>query len=247
MDKPLIVTLKCPNPDCGSEIRGPHPGKPGNYKTGCPKCGHSFLMNVSGPTANDVKVIDTNAGINVGKASVKAIEIDDDLFVNEQYNIKCPHCSSSIEVMSPQAGKAKKTCPNCNNVVIMEFKRHTYVAHFNDDGTPQIKLSYQIKGFLHTRKLEFPIGEGRYIVGRSDPSTPCEIAVESDPTMSRRSVEITGIRLPSGYSYKLKVLKATNPVMLNDEPLNIGAVVSIQPGDKFKLGKTIFKVEKLKL
>lgn len=248
MDKPKILKLKCPNPQCGADIKGHHPGKTGVFKIACPKCGEHLKMEVSGADLSNVKLTPyTTDGINVGAAKVKAQEIDGDFYVNEKYEIECPHChEATIELLSPKAGKAKKSCPKCGNLVILDFKAHTYVAQFNETttGTPKLKLTYQIKGFLHTRKLEFPLSEGCYVVGRKDPNVPCEIAVTNDPTMSRRSVEITCMRLISGYSYRLKVLKATNPVIINGIELGINAVVSLQAGDSFKLGKTIFKLEK---
>lgn len=248
MNQPRILKLKCPNPECGADIRGPHPEKAGVFKISCPKCKKQLQMAVGGDSLEKVTLTEINItapGINVGSKQVKAITLDDDFFINETYNVKCPHCSNAtIELRSPKAGKAKKTCPACGNMVIMEFKSHTYIPQYTDDGTPKLKVSYKVKGFLHTRKLEFPLTDGVYVIGRKDPQVVCEIPVDSDPTMSRRSVEITAMRLPSGYNYRLRVMKATNPVMLNGAPLDIGAIVSLREGDRFVLGKTEFKVEK---
>lgn len=246
MNNPQILKLKCPNPECGVEIRGTHPGKAGLYKITCNKCGKSLQLEIRKDNSNDVKLsLSSNNTMKAETAKVKVVHLDDDFYINEKYEVECPHChDAQIELMSPKEGTAKKSCPKCGNVVTLDFKSHTYIAQFNDKGAPKIKLTYQIKGFLHSRKLEFIIKEGTYIIGRKDDSTPCEIPIANDPTMSRRSVEITGVKLATGYNYRLKVLKATNPVTINDIELSIGAVVALQPGDKFKLGKTLFKVEK---
>lgn len=62
--------------------------------------------------------------------------------------------------------------------------------------------------------------------------------------MSRRSIEILVQQSDKGYTFKLTVLNATNPVLHNNKPLMKGESVSLNFGDTILLGKTKFRFEK---
>ena len=59
-----------------------------------------------------------------------------------------------------------------------------------------------------------------------------------------KSVEIEVKRTDRGYSFKLNVLKATNPVLHNNNPLLEGESVSLNFGDGIIMGQTRFRFDK---
>ena len=94
----------------------------------------------------------------------------------------------------------------------------------------------------------FPLELGEIIIGRDDPDAQSDIPLKGDPCVSRRSLRITVKRDEiNGYSFRLKVLKSTNPVLLN------GSVIDIrydEPflnyGDTITVGKTTLRIDPVK-
>ena len=64
--------------------------------------------------------------------------------------------------------------------------------------------------------------------------------------MSRRSVQVEVVCTERGYTFRLTVLNATNPVLHNDRQLKPGESVSLNFGDSITMGKTRFRFEKEK-
>lgn len=86
----------------------------------------------------------------------------------------------------------------------------------------------------------FLLHQGQNTVGRYDDELHSDIEIKGDPCMSRRSICIEVLQKEIGFLFKMKVLKATWPVMHNDKPLVEGEVVYLNYGDRIKLGKTLF-------
>lgn len=94
----------------------------------------------------------------------------------------------------------------------------------------------------------YPLEVGEIVIGRDDPGAQSDIPLKGDPCVSRRSLQITVKRDEiNGYTFRLKVLKSTNPVLLN------GSVIDIrydEPflnyGDTITVGKTKLRIDSLK-
>ena len=71
-----------------------------------------------------------------------------------------------------------------------------------------------------------------------------QIAIKNDSTVSRRSVKIEVNYTSSGNTFKLTVLKSTNPVLLNGNALAKGEAVSLNFGDIITMGKTRFRFDR---
>ena len=129
--------------------------------------------------------------------------------------------------------------------------------NFDDDdedeeykGKP-VRPKRQIRGraFLtHIRWLglynqKYPLYGGKTIVGRYDEENQSDIAIKGDIMMSRRSIAISIEDEDGEFVFKLKVLRAANPVKVNDIQIKEGHTTYIENGDIILLGKSKFKFE----
>ena len=91
---------------------------------------------------------------------------------------------------------------------------------------------------------DYPLSEGTVVIGRQDANVPSDISIKDDPYISRRGVSIETMREPSGNcAFRLRVLKTTNPVKLNDMSLVAGSDTFLNFGDIITLGHTKFRLE----
>lgn len=112
----------------------------------------------------------------------------------------------------------------------------------NTKGTPtggiarllQKKRHFFNKDRYHTLKL------GANTVGMDDPSSPSDIMIEGDRTISHRSITIMVEAVGSSYKYLLTVNRSKNPVYLSGKVIPVGTSVYIQMEQEFILGKTCF-------
>lgn len=106
-----------------------------------------------------------------------------------------------------------------------------------------VRLGGLLGGIANTR---FPLSIGMNTVGRADEDRPSDINIKNDPTISRRSIAIEVIlKEDKGYQFKMKVLRAANPVLHNDKPLIEGEIIYLNYGDSIKLGRTTLRFNKL--
>ena len=84
---------------------------------------------------------------------------------------------------------------------------------------------------------------GKTIVGRYDEENQSDIAIKGDIMMSRRSIAISIEDEDGEFVFKLKVLRAANPVKVNDIQIKEGHTTYIENGDIILLGKSKFKFE----
>lgn len=100
--------------------------------------------------------------------------------------------------------------------------------------------------FSFNKSFDLPVGD--VVIGRTDSAQPSDISITGDEFISRRSVKIT-VKYDElkGYSYCLRVLKSTNPVMLNDQPLDPKYDEPyLNLGDIIKLGRTSLRLDPVK-
>ena len=103
------------------------------------------------------------------------------------------------------------------------------------------KLVLLRRGWLNK---DYPLSPGSCVIGRYDEDEVSDIAIKNDSTVSRRSVKIEVNYTSSGNTFKLTVLKSTNPVLLNGNALAKGEAVSLNFGDIITMGKTRFRFDR---
>lgn len=263
MADPNIVYFQCLNPECAKPIRMRRPLKSGIYTLTCPYCGFSKKFNLKG--------MDAYEGTNQGQpqqqqtpqqgpqpqteqqppqqpkvpdfSKAEPISLEEDFFINEACKFTCRHCNKQeMGFNTPNPGKREFECPYCHGRTILLVRDKTK-SILTPAGKPMAngRLVLLKKGWFNTK---YTLSPGSYTIGRFDNVVNSDIAVKNDPTMSRRSVKIEVIPSEKGNTFKLTVLKSTNPVLHNDEELPQGDSVSLAFGDTIVLGKTRFRFEK---
>lgn len=95
------------------------------------------------------------------------------------------------------------------------------------------------------RRRTFMLKEGSTIIGREDDNEHSDLEFK-DGEMSRRSVRIDVKRKPEGgFSYQLTVLRATNPILVNSQRVNIGESVQLQQKSAITMGRTVINFKEL--
>lgn len=80
---------------------------------------------------------------------------------------------------------------------------------------------------------------GTTIIGRNDANAPSDVEFK-DGEMSRRSVQICVKALQDNqFSYELTVLKASNPVLVNNQRIEVGQTVELKDKSAITLGRTV--------
>jgi hypothetical protein len=144
--------------------------------------------------------------------------------------------------VTEKPGHRTISCPACKGKCGLSVRGKTLPIELtNTIQAIHGKLILLRKGWLNK---DYRLFDGKNIVGRYDESKSSDIAIKNDPTMSRRSIEIDVIHSENGYSFKLTVLSATNPVLHNNNPLMPGESISLNFGDSITLGKTKFRFDK---
>lgn len=246
-DNSLLV-FKCLNPECEKLVKLPRPPKSGIYLVTCPYCGIQKKLNLKGldafPPENDPARAENNPGEINDNSGKPVINLKDDFICGELYKFLCPHCGKQeLGVNSHKPGHKEFACPRCNGKIGAEVRDKTKVVIIDDLTEPMTKgkLILLRKGWLNK---DYPLGIGSHTVGRHDPSMMSDISVKNDSSMSRRSIKIDVNQSSKGFTFKLTVLKATNPVLHNNVALQGGETVSLNFGDSIVLGKTRFRFDK---
>lgn len=249
------LVFKCLNPECRELIKLPRPAKSGVYSVTCPFCGITKNLNLKGQDAfadspsqtggesakEQAQQCDQKPAVH-DNSSNNPVYLKEDFIVGETFKFLCPHCKQQELGMTPQkSGRKEFACPLCHGKLVADVRPKTKIV---DTFLPPIingKLVLLRKGWFN-KSYSLPVG--KHTIGRYDETNRSEIMVGNDSTMSRRSVEIdvshTGEK---GFRFKLTVLRAANPVLHNNQPLNIGESVSLNFGDSIILGKTKFRFE----
>lgn len=233
-------------------IKMRRPAKSGVYQVKCPHCGITKKLKLKGvdaigdaPAHNaEAKPQAPDQNGNQPPAapdnSAKApIRLNEDFLVGEMYKVKCPHCNrQEMGLKNPKAGRINFACPYCHGKLVAEFRSPT--VPIAPAPLANGKLVLLKKGWLNKT---YPLPVGKHTIGRYDNNEKSEIMVANDSSMSRRSVEIDVSNTGNGLRFKMTVLKATNPVLHNNQALTAGEAVSLNFGDSIILGKTKFRFE----
>lgn len=246
----------CTNPECGKLFKMKYPGKEGLLKVSCPHCGSKVTVKMPPPSQlpGQCKSPDTTppgekknlqAPDNSDKPIRDYTEYPDGLnhfHVGEQALLLCPHCrNKKMSYTAKNEGKFTFTCPGCHGKVRAAFVNPTEMIATENFNNRQGCL-VQVRSLW--RSVTHPLPLGEHTIGRMDMQLPSTISVKGDNTMSRRSVSIHAtISAAAGFTYKLCVLSATNPVFLSGRCLTQGEEVYLNFGDELRLGKTTFRFE----
>ena len=186
----------------------------------------------------------------------KAYIIHEKAAVGKEYFIICPVCNSQTHIKPEEKGVHIEVCAKCKAQlgynaslsVKSENKEETeervteinrVLSHKGNAGNGG-RLVWGILG-LHSENLSV----GKNIIGRNDKDTPSDISID-DAYMSRRSISIDVEKNLSSYTFKLTVLKAANPVVVNSHELHVGNSIYLNYGDTIKLGNTVLTFKKAK-
>lgn len=228
-----ILGIKCPDKDCAHTFKMYAPDKAGIYKVECPRCKKQFKMNMP-----DAK----KESFPVDCSGETAKRLSGEYLANESHIVLCPHCGKAKMRFTPKnAGEESILCPKCKGKSIVFIKKKTEPISVSEVVQVRGKLQLLRKGWFN-RDFALPIG--KHVIGRCDKDFPSDISIKDDVTMSRRSVVIEVCQGAKGYSFKMTVLKATNPVLHNNRPLGEGECVSLNYGDCIILGNTKFRFVK---
>lgn len=246
-----ILTFKCLNPDCGQQIRLNRPAKSGVYAVTCPHCNTQKQLRLKGmdafagattsETSNDSS--QNTQPKKPDNSSNPVEEVVEDFVVNESYTFRCPLCNEQeIGFKTDKPGHRTISCPYCKGKIGLDIRPKTTTINLSEQlQLYRGKLTLLRKGWLNK---DYRLSDGKNIIGRYDESSMCDIAIKNDSSMSRSSVEIDVMKTEKGYTFKLTVLKATNPVLHNGNPLMAGESVSLNFGDSILMGKTKFRFDK---
>ena len=166
----------------------------------------------------------------------------------ETIRIQCPNCSAILEAKDNPANYEKYvTCPNCK--VRNKFKdfKHVIPKEREDDSTRIDEFGEESPGCLldMTTRREYPLKEGRNLVGRKPVSSPAKAdipIVTSDQGMSREHLLVDVMRGRDGhYHVYVSNAKNKNATEVNGEVLEDGDKVGIKHGDIIKLCDTPLK------
>lgn len=248
MSDNTILVFKCLNRDCGKPIRLRRPVKSGVYPVTCPHCKIKKNLSIKGLDSftEDAGEKDNgdSASANLPDNSSKdVITLPDDFIVGEVYKFMCPHCGKQeLGINSQKAGHKEFQCPCCKGRIAANVREKTHVVG-SDETNPFIKgkLVLLRRGWLNK---DYHLDAGSHTIGRYDESEMSDIAIKNDSSISRRSIKIDVNQTTKGFTFKLTVLKATNPVYHNDSKLSIGEAISLNFGDTIVLGKTKFRFDK---
>ena len=125
-----------------------------------------------------------------------------------------------------------------NETVIVQQPKNTPASTASQQ---ESSGSLQWGGFFSRKHYKLLVGAN--VIGRKDKKTPSDVEFD-DPEMSRRSVKIDAIPDGQGdYSFTLTVMKALNPVKVNNQQVIQGTSATLKHNDTITMGKTtlVFK------
>lgn len=177
------------------------------------------------------------------------------------YNIECPHCHNTAKVKLPGLDTLGTPAPMPSPAPVppapapMPAPGPAPVPTPAGENTKTNPINIQnrqgrgklvrIGKFLNDT---YALEAGKTVtIGRYDEDKPSDIGIKGDSCMSRRSISLS-VRYDDlqGYTYRLKVLSATNPVLLNKQPLAINSDTYLNFGDIITLGHTQLRLEQSK-
>lgn len=156
------------------------------------------------------------------------------------YEVKCPNGHPNrIRIKGPADGSVPVTGPGLPAVEDGEDSGTETTTISRTAARVRGKLVVIPAGILgRFRSRVYPLHPGPNVIGRHDKACPSDIEIGNDKFVSRRSVNIDVSEKEQGFLFKMTVLKAANPVLLNGKRLHEGEVIYLNYGDTLQLGST---------
>ena len=163
------------------------------------------------------------------------------------YTFVCPCCHHAFLSSTTDSSVKKIKCPECETYICFSTSgsepasavRLTRVSP--TDSTLRRNPSVAIVWNDGCQLQKYSLKPGTITIGRKDDKSPSDISID-DMTASRRSVTIETVRgeQSGGYIFKLTVLRTTNAVYVNHNPMYANDRVYLNLGDIIKIGQTSF-------
>lgn len=241
-NKPIVVSLPCPH--CKNSFKVAAPDKAGVFVYQCPHCQKKVTMQWDPEAWKKKKLSLQQAAQEQRQAGQQPQVVEPD--------VTCPVCEAKMRFKPDHEGLHVIVCPKCQTKLEVEVKEGKVVKvekqktiKISNVGQPS-RGCLELVRMMGLMKKRFPLKIGTNIIGRKDPDEPSDIEIEGDNAISRRSVSIEVSQSELGYQFKLKVLKATNPVKHQNNELAEGSITYLNYGDTIQLGRTklTFKKDK---
>lgn len=262
-----VIQLTCSQ--CGHTVKVKRPQKAGKYQVPCPQCQSRIVLVVKEQAAIPAAEATTDQNVGGGSSQQPAVQqpvapaqpaqppvpnnafqdertAKGDFIENMEAHVECAFGCGYVHTDTPtKLGPNRFICPRCKGRNVYQVRGRTLIKSVDKEFQP-----FRGKLILLRRKWfnkDFILVKGSNLVGRYDPDPRenSDIAISDDPSMSRRSIEIlVEYNDLSGYTFFLRVLRATNPVLVNNNPLHSGEGLSLNFEDSIILGKTQFRFVK---
>lgn len=254
--KTEYLLFTCRNKACGKQFKMKRPSNGGIFKVTCPACNEQMHVNIPAPDGTPAPSPKPATAAKPDNSAKERIAIEGKYYVNERYHLECPHCGrENITFNAEKTGTFHMSCPVCKGPWAITVKQppvKTVIVGQPGSGMTEI---VSVAGGPCTARLvhkhrfgkneEWPVTKKCVIIGRADALSHSDIEI-NDPYISRQSVELVVRSGPSGNTFQLRVLKTTNPVLVNNKPLTPGTPLYLDFGDILQLGKTLLVLEKPK-
>lgn len=254
-DKPGKYTVKCPYCHHPNHFETPNTSQKKPEEKQKPKEGMqpdgSYLVTCKGVGCN-ASLVTKKFSIGINHVTCPKCHTVNEFEVEptEDMLLTCqdPKCGCHIPKPDGDDGEYRHTCA-CGQVYkirvlggkVAEVKKLTIKFPPGDPNASTAPMQLVVGKFL--KKKVYPLSKGTHIIGRDDPDEQSNFPIK-DSTASRRSIQIDVNSLGGSLSYKMTVLKSTNPVYHNSAELSVGDIVYLNYGDTIKLGNTLIKVQK---
>lgn len=239
-----ILTFPCPH--CKQQVRVKPPQKSGIYKITCPHC--QYKANLKLPGADSINMPQQGAAPRAASPQPPIPQMPP--------RPQMPQMQPQPQMPGMQQQPARPQMP-VRQVPIPQMPpqqqtdpTHTFAVNRGAaafGGLPQSRGQAKLERLGKMFNDSYPLRPGITTVGRYDDAVNSDIAVKGDTYMSRRSVSIDmAYDNMRGFTYRLRVLNTTNPVLLNGQNVPVGAEAFLNFGDVITLGRTQFRLDPMK-
>lgn len=249
-----IIQLKCNH--CGQVFSAYKPEDNLHNTVYCPNCNNkiTILLNPVDIQAEGQAQFPHLGPAQPVPGKTNLYYIEEHAIAGKRYAMRCGGCSRET-VVAAQSGINKIKCKHCGAVTAFgadspqngqkqpqeKEKKPTEIIGGNGRMYEPAEL---IWGRLFSNK-HYPLKPGTHYIGRRNVAEPSDIQLD-DQFVSRRSVSIEVMPQGEGLTYKLVVLKATNPVLVNNVEILAGNSIYLNFGDTITMGKTRLTLRKAK-
>lgn len=229
MDTKVIVEFVCPH--CKSKIFLKKKKEKASLELKCPDCGNeyqvifdtskepqTYSLESEPPQSKKDKTVYNKNVYNVDNREGCRVRKDDTVYKKERN--KTPHSVIDDEHLEEDVVKPKKKKHRLSERI--------YLTHIT---------------WFGLRNQRFQLYEGTTTIGRYDEDELSDISIKGDDSISRKSIAIIIEEDDGIFDYRLKVLNATNPVKVNDQPIKVGSETFLDFGDIILLGNSKFKFD----